>query len=765
MTKTLLLLLSLCSCFIFADSVRAALISQANYSLVYVDSAESGAEDGAGANAFDGDTNTIWVTEWSDPPDPAHPHEIQIDLGSTYDITEFRYLPREDGYNGDVSEYEFYVSDNTTTWGTAVATGTFPKTKTEKTVTFASKTGRYVRLVALSEVDGNPWTAIAELSVAGTEIIVATPVTSTTINTAIASAQPGDTVVIPDGTYTLGSELTGPIIIASTVDGTETNPITLRAETPGGVIITGDPNTNRVMTVYGDWWIIRDFWFKDIDNPATGGLTRGVFTSGTTGVRITNNKITNFNNTITGFSESGWMFWDGNPAASIGTRIDHNTFDTSGGKFIQVEAESRDTLVDHNYATGFGEAGSFENSGIQLGSGGSDELQNTNVIFEYNVFGNSDADALHFKTNGNTVRYNTFINCDAITERGGGGNQTIHGNYFDLTGGNTNYAMLIRGPNNVIYNNYINAATSGGQTYTILFGGTEASPNTGDYFYARDTAFYNNTIVNSNASWGAVQFGKVATEVVSPDNISLTNNIITHSSTSGSVIACRGATNLTFTSSLHYAPGSSGYWLDVTPSGCDEITSGITKAYPNLTNEVVGSYTYQVLQSSNDGTAHAYDEEDLFQGTREDPPDIGAIEYGASRVTPLVTTSDVGSNFSVQTDTTPPSLIGASPTGSLTAGTTSTTISVNTETGATCKYSTTAGTAYTSMTNTMSESAGTYSATVSGLTNGSSYNYYVRCTDGTNPNLSDTTISFSIDQHYTIGRGVTLRTGAFARNN
>ena len=46
-----------------------------------------------------------------------------------------------------------------------MAAGTFAKTGTEKEVLFPSKTGRFVRLRALSEINGNPWTSVAELNV------------------------------------------------------------------------------------------------------------------------------------------------------------------------------------------------------------------------------------------------------------------------------------------------------------------------------------------------------------------------------------------------------------------------------------------------------------------------------------------------------------------------------------------------------------------------------------------------------------------------
>lgn len=97
-------------------------------------------------------------------------------------------------------------------------------------------------------------------------------------------------------------------------------------------------------------------------------------------------------------------------------------------------------------------------------------------------------------------------------------------------------------------------------------------------------------------------------------------------------------------------------------------------------------------------------------------------------------------------DTTAPVRSLLAPSGTLAAGTTSTTLSLTTDEAALCRYSTSAGTVYASMTNNFStEYAASHSATISGLTNGSSYTYYVRCIDGSgNANASDSTISFSV---------------------
>jgi hypothetical protein len=110
-------------------------------------------------------------------------------------------------------------------------------------------------------------------------------------------------------------------------------------------------------------------------------------------------------------------------------------------------------------------------------------------------------------------------------------------------------------------------------------------------------------------------------------------------------------------------------------------------------------------------------------------------------------------------DTTPPVRSGGQPSTSLAVGTTQTTISLTTDESATCKYSTTSGVAYSSMANTFSTTGGTaHSVLVTGLSNGQSYNYYVRCSDtSSNSNTNDFTIGFNVDNPFgimTIGANV-----------
>ena len=151
---------------LLSKSTYAQIIPQTNWSLKYVDSQELVGEYGA-VNGFDGNGGTIWHTKYIGGS-PYPPHEIQIDLGQIFDISGFRYLPRQDGgVNGRIGQYEFYVSIDGSNWGNPVTTGTFANSALEKEVLFPSKTGRFIRLRALTEVNGNPWTSMAEINVLG----------------------------------------------------------------------------------------------------------------------------------------------------------------------------------------------------------------------------------------------------------------------------------------------------------------------------------------------------------------------------------------------------------------------------------------------------------------------------------------------------------------------------------------------------------------------------------------------------------------------
>lgn len=148
-----------------ATPVQAVAPVKVTLKVVKVDSEETAGENGAGANAVDGDPNTIWHTQWQDAT-PECPHEIVIELTPAATIKGFTYLPRQDeSGNGTIKGYEIYVSNDGNNFGQPVAKGEFENSKDLKTVTFAPQACRFIKLKALSEANDGAWTSAAEIGV------------------------------------------------------------------------------------------------------------------------------------------------------------------------------------------------------------------------------------------------------------------------------------------------------------------------------------------------------------------------------------------------------------------------------------------------------------------------------------------------------------------------------------------------------------------------------------------------------------------------
>ena len=143
-----------------------AVVPRAECRIVRVSSEETEGEDGRAINAIDGRPSTFWHTRWSEPA-ARHPHEIVIDLGQSYPLNGFRYLPRQDNNpNGTIRGYAFFVSDDPDQLGEPVAQGEFSMGVGEEArVDFDLTPGRYVMLRALSEVGGGAWAAVAGLDI------------------------------------------------------------------------------------------------------------------------------------------------------------------------------------------------------------------------------------------------------------------------------------------------------------------------------------------------------------------------------------------------------------------------------------------------------------------------------------------------------------------------------------------------------------------------------------------------------------------------
>ncbi len=165
-SKTIPDMVTTTTCPSVSDCNNPAVVPIDAWRLVYVDSEEKN-YPGLGVMAIDGDPSTIWHTSWSAGTDP-YPHDIMVDMGERYSIHRFTYLPRQDGVNGRIKKWEFYIGDDVNDWGHAIVAGEWENNAAPKTVELPeTRSGRYWRLKAISEVNGGAWASAAEISVTG----------------------------------------------------------------------------------------------------------------------------------------------------------------------------------------------------------------------------------------------------------------------------------------------------------------------------------------------------------------------------------------------------------------------------------------------------------------------------------------------------------------------------------------------------------------------------------------------------------------------
>jgi beta-galactosidase len=144
----------------FAAQIPTFLIPISEMKLLTVDSEEPG--EGNATKAFDGDASTYWHTAYSGG-EPKHPHSIIIDLGKEFDLAGFTYMPRQDQANGRVNQYEVRVGNVQDRLG-FIAGGNFAKGSEKVMIPFKNTVkARFVEFRSISEQNGNPWAAVAEL--------------------------------------------------------------------------------------------------------------------------------------------------------------------------------------------------------------------------------------------------------------------------------------------------------------------------------------------------------------------------------------------------------------------------------------------------------------------------------------------------------------------------------------------------------------------------------------------------------------------------
>jgi hypothetical protein len=131
-----------------------------------VASADSEMAGSEARNAIDGNPATIWHTPWGGGA-TAFPHSFTVELGQPHTIKACTILPRQDAVaNGLIKTFEVYASNDGRNWGEPVAKGEFAPDRELKRVVFPHPVAaKFLKLVALSGFDAQPFASIAEFDV------------------------------------------------------------------------------------------------------------------------------------------------------------------------------------------------------------------------------------------------------------------------------------------------------------------------------------------------------------------------------------------------------------------------------------------------------------------------------------------------------------------------------------------------------------------------------------------------------------------------
>ena len=96
----------------------------------------------------------------SDDPNTFYEVKYRAPQGNLFDLAA-------NGWNGAVKDCQIYITSDLEKFGDPVAKPVFKKSRQTQRTKFAKTTGRYVKLVITSEVNGGPWASISELGFVG----------------------------------------------------------------------------------------------------------------------------------------------------------------------------------------------------------------------------------------------------------------------------------------------------------------------------------------------------------------------------------------------------------------------------------------------------------------------------------------------------------------------------------------------------------------------------------------------------------------------
>lgn len=448
--------------------------------------------------------------------------------------------------------------------------------------------------------------------------------TTSQLYSAINAAGPGTTITLADGTW-------NNVFIDIDKNATASNPITIEAQTPGAVLLTG----NSRVYMEGEHLIVTGLVFQNPSNLVTSGSTIEpvIELKNCDYCKVLNNKIDHYNGTEAQKSmKFKWILADGQY-----NEIAYNSFIGKYGVGSIINDNRNNTAPDylkihHNY---FAERTPInglnddnDQDAIRIGNSSTSLTDSYTEVYDnyfFDFFG--EVEVISNKSGKNKYYNNTFRNYAGCLTLRHGNDCEVYGNYFFADNNYFTGGVRIIGENHKVYNNYIeginsqkqNGSTSNSTGGINVSNGRLNSALNG-YLQVKNTQVVNNTFVNCDLALriGTNVGGDLFEE---PENLTVANNIM-------------------------YNTSSNPYQIITSPSG-NSISQGNQTNVP--TGQLVDDGNFHRIVSGSspiDAAVGSYSfvTNDVLDGSRPTNVDAGAEEFGANGTKLPYTASDVGVN-------------------------------------------------------------------------------------------------------------------------
>jgi poly(beta-D-mannuronate) lyase len=318
----------------------------------------------------------------------------------------------------------------------------------------------------------------------------------------VGEAKPGDVLVMTDGGWNDQA-------IVFNGRGTAEKPITLRAQTPGQVVLAGESS----VAIAGEHLVVSGILLQD--GRSTGD-----------GVKLAGRDCRLTDSAVVGGSYKFFVHMFG-----TSNRMDrcYLAGKTNGNPTLQIEVEGRHNyhLIDRNH---FGPRPPLgRNGGETMRVGYSHQsMTNSGTVVELNLFDRCDGELeiISSKSCENVYRFNTFLDCAGMLTLRHGNRCIVEGNFFLGHYKRGSGGIRVIGEDHIVFNNYIDGVDKGGFWITSGIPDSELK----GYFQARNCVIAFNTFVGSRGPALELDAGiGTSRRTLRPENITIANNLFASS--------------------------------------------------------------------------------------------------------------------------------------------------------------------------------------------------------------------------------------------